>query len=232
MRMNGTIRRTAWMVVAAALTGCLSPYEGSGEGEGTLPVTGQPAAEASALFSDEGSGDDGRRVTRFYTADRKYRTVRGYTLWTAGDGTEGTAFTDRTVVVRKATGNMAAGYGVVICEGVRPVGGVNERVFLTVLVNNQGEYAAGKVYGGRYESLIWWTRDEALLAGSGVGNEIRIVRDGVDPNRYHVHFNGTEVTTLTDSEGPRCGGIGRSGYVVVIAPDDLAGAGVEAWFEE
>lgn len=233
--MNGRVRYQA-VFMAAVLTGCLSPYEGSpGPGSG-LPGEGT-AAVVSELFSTEGgTPGSGMRVTRFYTNDPKYRTPQGYTLWTAGDGEPETPFASRTVEVRKPSGAAGAGYGVVLCEAPRSAGAVTERVYLTVLINNLGQYAVGKVRGAAFQPLVWWTSSERLVSGAGMSNTIRIDRDTEDIHRYHLFFNDpertAEVRSFVDDGAPRCGGVGRSGYLVVIDSGDLDRSGVEVVFTE
>jgi hypothetical protein len=227
--------------VAAALCvalvfGCVSPYEGTPEDGSGLPGTGTVTA-VSDLFSSGGeSPGNGERVTRFYTNDGKYRAPSGYTLWTAGDGGAGTPFTSRTVAVRKPYGNGGAGYGVVFCEAPRTAGGTTERVYLTVLINNKGEYAVGKVRGADFRALVWWTGSTRLVSGPGMTNTITVVRDGTEGNKYHLFLNdgpqAEEVTAFVDEGEPYCNGVGRNGYIVVIAPGDLDKAGVEVFFTE
>jgi hypothetical protein len=213
--------------------GCLSPYKGEEEGSG-LPETGSPVTPVSDLFDVEDPGGGGDpRVTRFYTNDTKYRTPSGYTLWSAGDGTEVSAFTSRTVTVWKPSGSAVAGYGLVICEALRTTENGTEKVFLTVMINNSGKYAVGKVYGGRYESLVWWKDSTSLIIGSGIPNKITVVKDGTQPNQYDLWLNDVFVETFNDADVPFCESKGRSGYIVVITPTDLAnGSSVDVWFEE
>jgi hypothetical protein len=225
---NGTL---VWMILLL-VGSCLSPYEGGGEGNG-LPETGNPVQYASELFTGEGiDTEPGERITRFYTNDPKYRTVGGYTLWTAGDGDTEAPFSSRTVTVRKVSGSAAAGYGLVLCEAPRTVEGGTEQVYLVVFINNNGQYALGKVYGGRYESLVWWKPSAALYRGSGAVNTITVTKDEENANTYHLFLNTVPVETFTDGSAPQCNAQGRSGYIVVIAPSDLDRSAVEAWFYE
>jgi hypothetical protein len=221
----------AWVILLLAGS-CLSPYEGGSAGSG-LPETGGSVSYASELFGNDGTdAETGERITRFYTNDPKYRTVSGYTLWTAPDGTASTPFTERTVRVRKPAGSAAAGYGLVLCEAPRTTEKGTERVYLTVMINNNGQYAVGKVYGGRYESLVWWTPGSTLYQGSGMINAVTVTKDTDNINTYQLFLNGVLAKTFTDGNAPQCEARGRSGYIVVIAPADLDKSSVEAWFYE
>ena len=220
------VLRGALIAGAVIILGtCLSPYDG-GVAEAGLPGTKTPIAE-SDLFVQQGGGGS---VYRFYTDDPKYRTPLGYTLWAYSSGPG--ALVERAVKVRKTYGSAAAGYGLVICSAERLVGGAAENVFLTVLINNSKEYAVGKVTGSLYTPLVKWTKSGGLDEGRGLWNTIRIERDAVDHNAYHLFFNTIKETVFFDDKEPKCEGTGRNGYIAVIAPNDLNNSSVEAWFDE
>jgi hypothetical protein len=226
-----------WFYVALAVLvlllagSCLSPYDG-GEDSGLPEEDGTIAAVSELFTTTDESGNP--RLTRFYTNDSKYRTPWGYTLWTAGDGTATTPFTARTLSVRKPSGDARAGYGIVICEAIRDGEGISERVFLTVMINNNREYAIGKVRGASYESLVWWTASENLVGGGGMSNQIKVelVLGTTDTYKLYLNDMVEEVLTFVDSGLPPCAAVGRNGYIVVIAPADLNNSGVEVWFNE
>ncbi|MDR2181295.1 MAG: hypothetical protein LBN92_01290 [Treponema sp.] len=206
---------------------CRSPYE---EG-GTLEFeTGETVfAPTSDLFRKTESG-----AVRFYTNDPKYRGPSGYSLWTVFGEEPDTL--ERLVGVSKSAGNNSAGYGLVICHKTRESDGTDKLVMLTVMINNRGYYAIGKVINGSYREIKPWTRANAggpgnyLKTGSGMENKIGVSYAG--DNHYELSFNGSVIETFTDEELPFCGGEGRSGYVVVIAPDDLNKTGVDVYFRE
>jgi hypothetical protein len=210
------------------LASCLQPYQKEGEKESGTPSG--PMGAASELFKPIGDG-----AIRFYTADTKYRTPLGYTLWAYNEKPQET-FKERTVVVNKPAGDSIAGYGVIICSGLREVGGRKERVFLAVMINNNGQYAVGKVTGASYKEIEGWKSTEGLGKSAGLDNTIKIVRDGGSlSSRYNLYFNGRhdpETDYFIDSMEPVCAG-GDNGYIVVISPTDLSGgSGVEVWFYE
>lgn len=215
-------------MMLAVLVSCSPPSGSTGLPVGTAPAGQGGIAEVSELFKPGEEG--GTKGIRFYTTDRKYRSASGYTLWSYSAGPGGSD--DRTVRVEKRLGNASAGYGLVLCSGVQDVGGRDELVFMTVMINNRGEYAVGKVIGNEYRSLLpsLWERSERLRGHAGNGNELRVVKAGM--NHYELYVNGGHETGFEDNEAPYCDAGGRDGYVVVIAPDDLRGSAVEVLFWE
>jgi hypothetical protein len=210
-------------MIALIIVSCLSPYNGA-ENSG-LPVPGAPVEIVNDLFDQL---DESKY--HFYTNDPKYWTINGYTLWTMLDGNESDILTTRTVKVSKPVGDNFAGYGIVICDASRVAGGELKKVMLTVLVNNQGQYALGKVIAGYYNSMQGWTYTPNLDKGSGLINVIKVHYN--NDNTYSLYFNGNLTTTFSDNNEPKCQGLGKNGYIVVISPTDLKGSGVEVLFEE
>ena len=208
--------------IAMILVSCLSPYSGDEEG---LPEKEAPITESDLFVPIDSTNE-----IRFYTNDPKYRYPSGCTLWTYSSDAE--IFMERAVTVRKPLGSNLAGYGLIICSGQREVKGQTETVFLTVMINNNKQYAIGKVISGYYEGLVHWTEASGLINGIGLSNEIRIKKDEENSNKYYLFFNNVSAGSFTDEEMPRCEGYGRSGYVVVIAQDDLNNSAVEVRFKE
>jgi hypothetical protein len=225
-RAEGMLAAIAAILVLAGVITC----------KGEEPPEEEEAAggimEASWLFKEEGEEDgEGRITTRLNTNDRKYWGMKGTTLWTVWGEEE--EFEEREVKMSKTKGNASAGYGLVICHGVREAEGKEEETMLVVMINNAGEYAVGKVIGGRYESVRWWTRSGAIRGWEGAPNEIRVRREGEE---YVVaalaEGEEIEVTRFVEEEEPRHTG-GRNGYVVVISPQDrFPQEGVDVYFTE
>jgi hypothetical protein len=171
---------------------------------------------ASELFKEVGS-EVGSTVTRMRTNDPQYWSQRGYTLWTAWGEDDLRPFTERTVTVSKAKGYGGAGYGLVICQGTRAVGGKEAETMLTVMINNSGQYALGKVIGGRYEDIAWWASSPHINSiGDGAPTTIRVA---YAEGKFSLYFNDSFVRDFADVIAPVHSG-GRDGYIVVIAPYD------------
>ena len=98
----------------------------------------------STLFiKDTISGND---ILTFKTNDKKYiNGGKGSTLWTLQTNYSEQKFEEITVETEKTSGNTLGGYGVVFCiQGNR---------MLSVLINNNRQYAIGKITDGRYDSI-------------------------------------------------------------------------------
>ena len=205
---------------------CLSPY--SGKNDTGLPGNETPI-EISQLFEPQGNEYDG--WIKFYTNDSKYYTPWGYTLWTYTAKPSG-SFTERTVRLYKTTGDIIAGYGVIICSDQQFIEGKLQTVFLTVMINNNGQYSVGKVIDANYLSLEKWKYCASLNKAQGNENTIRILKDTSVANKYYLFFNEMdEGLFFVDNIAPYCNA-GKDGYIVVISPSDLNKSSVEVWFKE
>ena len=207
------------------LTTCLHPYDGDDGLDDGLPGTGTPIVVSDLFTQPDNTNND---LYRFYTNDKKYQSSSGYTLWTYCSSLE--YLTDRTVMVSKPLGSSIAGYGLILCSDQRMVDGSLGTVFLTVMINNSGQYAIGKVINGSYSHLINWTKGKGLSTGVGLSHKIRIVY--LSNNSYQLYLNDISEITFPDDTLPKCEGTGRNGYLVVIAPEDLNNSGVEVWFRK
>lgn len=216
------------MCFVLVLASCLSPYT-----EGEKNKSGLPGKETLIDYTSFEQMDGGIGY-KFYTMDAKYRTPSGYTLWTYNKDPSD-VFDRREVKLVKPTGDNIAGYGVIICSGQQVVEGRLEVVFMTVMINNMGQYAVGKVIGGTYIPIESWRTPGTLNSGSGRANIMVVEKDTEVANRYNLYFNGNHnVATdfFVDSMDPLCGGTGRNGYIVVISPNDISGSAVEVYFYE
>ncbi|MDR2184335.1 MAG: hypothetical protein LBO80_01505 [Treponema sp.] len=212
----------AVLLAALILSGCSDSYEAAEPG----PVEDGGMEEAAVLF-EETDFSGGKTVTRFQTSDSRYWSGNGYTLWTVwGDELP---FTDRTVKLNKPKGYEGAGYGLVICQGARFFEGREEKTMLTVMINNNGQYALGKVIGSRYESMQGWTNSSFIREGPGAPNTITVRSNG---DGFVLLINDHAIRTFSDGAEPRHSG-GRNGYIVVIAPsDNNTQGGVDVYFTE
>jgi hypothetical protein len=102
---------------------------------------------------------------------------------------------------------------------------------LTVMLNNNRQYAVGKVVAGKYESLQWWTVSSFINAGSGPVNTINVSYDTV-LERFTLKINGGSALIFTDDEEPKHSG-GDNGYIAVISPLDRfdQGEAVDVYFQ-
>jgi len=211
-------------LAACEMGGSISKSTNQKEGE-------EPNFEmASELFEDVGT-ENGKQVTRFKTNDARYWSQLGYTLWTAWGIDNFVDFSERTVEVSKPKGYSGAGYGMVICQGTREVNGKAVQTMLTVMINNNGQYAIGKAIGGRYEDILWWTASPYINnIGAGSPTTIRVVGHGA--GLFSLYINGNYIRDFIDTTEPIHSG-GRNGYIVVIAPADIFPQGeVDVYFSE
>jgi hypothetical protein len=234
--MKHAISFIAVMYAATLLMSCLSPYEGEEAGDG-LPGDKTPIV-VSELFTPA-ENENGKPGYRFFTNDTRYQSPTGYTLWStvpspqpAGD------FLKRKITVHKPYGENVAGYGMVICSTQQVINEQVTTVFLTVMINNVGQYAVGKVIGTRYQTLVDWTTANGLDEGR-VPNTVEVVRDtsAIDKNRYYLYFNDplgkNKEHFFVDNIAPVSEGKGMNGCIVVISPLDIRdGGAVDVWFYE
>ncbi|MCL2293349.1 MAG: hypothetical protein FWC36_00550 [Spirochaetes bacterium] len=197
------------------LSSCfLTPYETSDD-DG-LPGEGGDIALVSDLFEAAGLDEYGRRITSFLVNDNMYWTEYGFTLWAVESGDGEDIFSSREVTLSKISGDRIAGYGIVICQKMRDGYG---QTMLTIMINTTGNYAIGKVVGGNYHHMKRWTHSNFLLQGFGRPNVLGITYDN-DEKEYTLVINGHEALRFKDENEPVHEG-GRSGYIVVISPQDI-----------
>jgi hypothetical protein len=222
---NKTIKIPFILTCTILFCGCLQNYtteKNNDENKGII--------QASELYKETEPNGSGDVTTRFYTNETKYRSLDGCTLWTDwGDEEITDTFIERTVTTSKVKGNNRAGYGMLICRGLRETDNGPETTMLAILINNSGEYAIGKVIGAKYENLVWWTANSAIRSGLGAPNEIKVWKD----NEYFVlEANRFELARFIDGEEPKHSG-GRNGYAVVISSlDRLPKDAVDVYFTE
>jgi hypothetical protein len=217
----------AVLLAALIVSGCSDSYEAAEPGpikEGGIKEDG--IEEASLLFEETGSSGEGT-VTRFQVSGSRYWSRNGYTLWTVWG--EELPFAERTVKLSKSKGYAGAGYGLVICQGSRFFEGREEETMLTVMINNNGQYALGKVIGSRYESIQEWTYSSSIREGPGAPNTVTVRPNG---DGFVLLVNNRALGTFSDGTGP-CYSGGRNGYIVVVAPsDNNTQGGVDVYFTE
>ncbi len=129
-----------------------------------------------------------------------------YWSWT------GESFSDFTYSIKatKLTGPDKWGYGMIF--RVKDVDNGYE-----FAVSGLGDFYVGKVENGKYESLLTWTTNSAIVKGSAT-NYLQVTAKG---NTLSFYANGTLLTTLTDASFSE-GRVGTLTYAQVdSAFDDL-----------
>lgn len=167
--------------------------------------------------------DDGS--TLFLFNDKTFKKENGYTFWSQNMNAN-TPFRDFSTVVKKVSGNLGAGFGVVFrCSEID-----GTYYLLTVLINTHGSYTIGKVKDGEYEYIQEWKGSQNLRRGYGVDNLITISYEE-QSSVYILSINGQEEQRFMDTKEPCLSG-NSCGYVVVIAPnEDFTNSKVEVHFK-
>jgi hypothetical protein len=192
---------------------CPTPY--TPQKESGLPEDDTPISLAEDLFAETGFDEYDRKITSFLLNDNTYWNENGCTLWSLKDEAEEEPFTTRKVILSKITGSNIAGYGLVICQKLRPGYG---QTMLTIMINTEQNYAIGKVIGGNYHSLKSWTYSKYLEKGYGRPNELKITYDKT-AKEYTLLINNNEVEKFKDETEPVHEN-GKNGYIAVISPQD------------
>jgi hypothetical protein len=215
--------------IVLAVLGCSLPPAGS------LPLLfpeGGGIAVVDELF-EKTTLANGAIRTIFHINDPRYWTAKGYTIWTMWDegATSGDSIWERSVDLSKVNGYRRAGYGLVLCQGPRTYLGQQEETMLTFMINNEGEYAIGKVIGSQYNEMQPWTKTAFLEKGAGSPNTVKISYDPADSG-FTLSINGYFIQTFNDPVEPKHGG-GKNGYIVVLSPlDKFPADDVDVYFTE
>lgn len=205
-----------FLSLLALLDSCMSStMSDSADGVTDDPTDGSTDGTTPVSLVDSLFVKTDPTTTVFETNDQKYWSTHGYTLWTLGAG-QGVMvpFTSREVSVAKQSGNTSSGFGMVICQGSRTGYG---DTMLTIMINLNKRYTVGKVIGGTYSSIIPWTECSYLSNGYGVQNKLKVSYDGAT-GKFTVMINGANVQTFESIDPVQIEG--KSGYLVVISPED------------
>lgn len=167
---------------------------------------GEKIEDGTDLFSDE----ENTGIYVFETNEEKYLSEYGYTLWTLKGTNTADFFEPLEAKIYKSSGNLGAGFGLIFCEQK-----VDEKDFMiAVLINTKGQYIAGKVTDGQFESLFNWKSSSYIKRGYGAINNVKISYENEDDS-FLLTINGYEITRIKVSE-PIAFKESKSGYVVVI----------------
>lgn len=215
-------RRTAAAAAAATLGVLLlseCPLTPDTEDENGAP--GEDLEQRSDLFVQP---EDAPGKFVFFTNDPDLRGPYGCTLWTL-TGNRQEPFEARVLELQKISGDLSAGFGVILCHREDPELG---ETMLVVLINSRRQYAVGEVTGTQFRFLISWTECLAL-AGGYAFNRLRLRRDG---EGFELFFNGVKACRFLDTEEPLHSG-GADGLIVVISPlDRFPESPVQVVFQE
>jgi hypothetical protein len=198
---------------------------------GSCPLT--PILEESgsvpdndiALLSElfEQSGQD-PRTRVFFTNDPALQGLYGCTAW-ALTGSRQEPFAARELLLQKASGDGAAGFGVILC--CRQDEQLGETM-LVVLINTRRKFTIGEVTEAQFRYIVPWTECTALVEGNAF-NRLRVQSGG---EGFSLYFNGILACSFKDEEEPLHPG-GDDGLIVVISPQDrFPETGVQVVFQE
>lgn len=184
-------------------------------------VPGEDLQQRSDLFLQP-EGASGQYV--FFTNDPDLWGPCGCTLWTL-TGKRQEPFAARELQLQKVSGDLSAGFGVVLCHREDPELG---ETMLVVLINARRQYTIGEVSGTHFNFLVPWTGCPALTDGYAL-NRLRLLSDG---EGFELYFNGVLACRFLDEEEPLHAG-GNDGLIVVISPlDRFPESAVHVVFQE
>lgn len=147
-----------------------------------------------------------------YTNNKKYWSVRGYTLWKFFPADEEV----NQIKLKKIEGDDSGGYGF-ICYRNKS----EQDRFLCILIYTTGVYSVGYVVDGKYNSIVYKEKSKELMKGSGSDNIIRVKRNGKKIELYFTEQKPNEKATyvIENSDEYKLGN-GGSGVIAVISPKD------------
>lgn len=199
----------AGLSVMAVLASCeLSQFE-----EDSNPVMPEQTnvQEESSLFKPDGQNN----LFTFETNDTKYLTANGWTIWSVPNVNGEERFVPLTVEAVKESGRAEAGFGIVFCAQE-----IEGRPFmLSVLINANGYYTAGKVSDGVFSHINGgWKSPGCINRGHGIKNTISVSYDTAG-NNFLLKINGYEITEFAAPKEIAFKN-SRSGFAVVIAGNE------------
>lgn len=130
---------------------------------------------------------DGNGYVQFLTNDAQYYN---YNFWVSYTQTNETQMTTVTATVKKQSGSLNGGYGIIFCYQ-------DSNNFYRLLIDADGHYSVIARTGGVYSVIIPWTSSQHLSSGVGVDNVISVHQ--LSPNNFSVNFNGTQEVLFNDA---------------------------------
>ncbi len=147
---------------------------------------------------------DGNGFVQYYTNDAQYL---GYGFFHAYAQTDESQMSTVTATVKKQSGSLSSGYGIVFCYK-------DSNNFYRLLITTTGHYCVHAKTGGTYSTIIPWTATPSLHlnVGTGVENEISVTEQTL--NHFTVYFNGMFETTFSDANFSG----GSAGFYLGVSP--------------
>jgi len=169
---------------------------GTGAGGAGSPGTGGGTAGETTVQTPQTISwqPDSSGNTQFFTNDSSYLQSSDFSVWTWSSSTE-EPMTTVEADATKLGGDPSMGFGITFCVQ-------DENDFLVLYIDINGYYSVGKVQSGNYTVILPWSDANAsstvLYEGYGYQNDIRVTYTG-SSRSYQIAFNGTNVTSFTDS---------------------------------
>ena len=207
------------LIITSLLFSCFHAYDSIAEEEEvTAPFSEGNEIEENGEHNEAGSKYNDNIFTEeegkviLHTNNKKYWSVRGYTLWKFFPADEDV----QEIKVRKEEGDNRGGYGF-ICYRNK---GEEDR-FLCILIYTDGRYSVGNVVDGKYTSIVYKQESKHILKGSGATNVIRTEQEGKSIKIYFTEKSaGEEADYIIDNSEEYKLGNGGSGMIAVISPKD------------
>lgn len=206
------------IITAQLLCSCFQVYEPIS----VNPEISGPFSEGSEVEQNGANSEESKYKDKIFTEEdgnvilhtnnKKYRSVRGYTLWKFFPTEEKV----HEIKVKKIEGDDSGGYGF-ICYRSKGA----EEMFLCILVYTNGRYSVGNVVDGKYTSIVYKKESKNLLKGNGATNIIRTEQEGKSIKIYFSEKgSGSEADYVIENSDEYKLGKGGSGIIAVISPKD------------
>jgi hypothetical protein len=132
---------------------------------------------------------DGNGYIQFMTNDSQYYS---YSFWNTYTSTNQVTMTTVTATVKKISGSLYSGYGIVFCYQ-------DTNNFYRLSIDAAGQFSVYKKVAGTYTAILPWTSSSSIYLNTGVGatNIISVTQTSL--NNFSVNFNGSQETTFIDN---------------------------------
>lgn len=159
-------------------------------------------------FGETSDSDDSTSWFKFYSNDpADYQRAFSYLL----DDSHQDVFTGAEIFVKKNSGYMYSDYGMVFCA--------SEGSYLALVIDTQKYYRVFKSANGTVTPLIDWTASDALFAGYGTQNSLRVKQSSA--GHFDIYLNNANVNSFDESELAS----GSHGFFVYVASENYENLG-------